>query len=154
MTTLTREFHGEPSPPMEPIARKPLFGGVLRRMSRRTIGLTLPLAGKLWNPIFAIVKHRGRSSGRTYVTPVAARRVADGFIISLAFGAQVDWHRNLVAAGGGAIRWLGRDYKVSGPERIGATEGLAAFNLLQRMFLRIARIDGYVRVRDAALSTR
>ena len=96
----------------------------------------------------------GRRSGRAYQTPVAARRVADGFIISLAFGAQVDWHRNLEAAGGGVIRWRGRDYEVSGPEMIDADEALPAFDPVQRLFLRLAGIDGYIRVCDAAVVTR
>jgi hypothetical protein len=80
--------------------------------------------------------------------------VADGFIISLAFGAQVDWHRNLEAAGGGVIRWRGRDYEVSGPEMIDADEAFPVFDPVQRLFLRLAGIDGYIRVRDAAVVTR
>jgi hypothetical protein len=84
---------------------------------------------------------------------VAARRVADGFIIALAFGAQVDWHRNLEAAGGGVIRWRGRDYEVSGPAMIDADEALPAFDPVQRLFMRLAGIDGYIRVRDAAVVT-
>ena len=106
------------------------------------------------NPIFALVVHRGRRSGRAYQTPVAARRVAGGFIISLAFGAQVDWHRNLEAAGGGVIRWRGRDYQVTEPETIGADEAFPAFDPVQRLFLRLAGIDGYIRVHDAAVVTR
>ncbi len=71
---------------LEGPAPKPRFGGVLWRISRFTIGASLPLAGKPWNPIFAVVEHRGRKTGRSYRTPVAARRTDGGFIISLAFG--------------------------------------------------------------------
>ena len=138
----------------EAAIKEPRFGGILWRLSRRTSGLLSPLAGRRWNPIFARVLHRGRRSGRAYQTPVAARRVADGFIISLAFGAQVDWHRNLEAAAGGAIRWRGREYAVSGPEMIDADEALPAFDPVQRLFLRLAGIDGFIRVRDAAGVTR
>jgi deazaflavin-dependent oxidoreductase (nitroreductase family) len=130
-------------------ARKPWFGGVLWRMSRLTTGATLPLAGKRWNPIFAVVEHRGRKTGQSYRTPVAARRTDGGFVISLAFGAQVDWYRNLVAAGVGTIRWRGRTYPVTAPARIDPATALAAFDPIQRILLRIARIDGYIRVRDA-----
>src|SRR3954464_5911301 len=91
--------------PAETAVKQPRFGGILWRLSRRTRAWVSPLAGRRWNPIFALVLHRGRRSGGAYETPVGARRVADGFIISLAFGAQVDWYRNLEAARGGAIRW-------------------------------------------------
>jgi deazaflavin-dependent oxidoreductase (nitroreductase family) len=130
-------------------APKPRFGGVLWRGARALNPIMLPLAGKRWNPIFAVAEHRGRKSGRQYATPVAARRVEDGFVISLAFGAQVEWFRNLVAAQGGTIRWRGRAYPVGAPERIDLAAALPAFMLIQRLALRIARVDGYVRVRDA-----
>jgi len=112
----------------------------------------LPLAGKHWNPIFGVVEHRGRKSGRVYRTPVAARRRGDGFIIALAFGAQVDWYRNLVAAGGGTIHWRGGVYSVTAPERVDAATVLPTFDPVQRLLLRIAGIDGYVQVRDAESS--
>jgi deazaflavin-dependent oxidoreductase (nitroreductase family) len=132
-------------------ASAPRFGGVLWRAARLTSPLTMPLAGKRWNPIFAVVEHRGRKTGRHYATPVAARRVAGGFVISLAFGAQVDWYRNLVAARTGNIRLRGHEYRVTAPVRIDAAAALAAFNPIQRLLLRIAGVDGYVRVRDAVL---
>jgi hypothetical protein len=79
---------------------------------------------------------------------VAARRVRDGFVIALAFGAQVEWYRNLVAAQGGTIRWRGRAHPVGAPERIDMA--MPAFMFVQRLALRFGRVDGYVRVRDAA----
>ena len=69
-------------------------------------------------------------------------------MISLAFGAQADWHRNLLAAGGGSIRHRGRNYRVRTPDRVDPEVGLAAFTLVQRFFLRIARIDGFVYAPD------
>lgn len=126
----------------------PRFGGVLWRLSRFTSPLTLPLAGKRWNPIFAVVEHRGRRTGRRYAAPVAARRTDGGFVISLAFGAQVDWYKNMLAASGGVIRWRERAYRVTAPERITTATALADFNPVQRLLLRIGGVDGYVQVRD------
>jgi deazaflavin-dependent oxidoreductase (nitroreductase family) len=128
----------------------PRFGGLLWRVARFTSPATMPLAGKRWNPIFAVIEHRGRRSGRNYSTPVAARRVAGGFVISLAFGAQVDWYRNLLAAGGGTLRWQGDEYPVSMPERIDSAAGLSAFHPVQRLLLGIGGVDGYIRVADSA----
>ena len=146
-TRTTTELRQTAEPPP-----KPRFGGVLWRISRVTRPVMLPLAGKRWNPIFGIVEHRGRKTGRLYRTPVAARRSRDGFSIALAFGAQVDWYRNLVAAGGGTIRWRGDVYSVTAPERVDAATVLPTFDPVQRRLLRTAGIDGYVQLRDAESS--
>ena len=119
-------------------------------LSRLTNPLTLRLAGKRWNPIFAVVVHRGRRSGRVYRTTVAARRIEGGFIISLAFGPRVDWYRNLMAAGSATIRWRGRDYPATDPEVIDAELGRSAFLPVQRLLVRLAGISGYVRLHDVA----
>ena len=132
--------------------QKPRFGGVLWRIARVTSPLTMPLAGRRWNPIFAILEHRGRKSGRRYLAPVAARRTPGGFVISLAFGDQVDWHRNLQATGGATIHWRGAEYSVTAPERIDASAALPAFNAVQRFALRLGGVDGFVRVTDAGSS--
>lgn len=130
------------------------FGGILWRLVRRTNALMLPFAGHRWNPIFAVVENRGRRTGRLYATPVAARRVSGGFVISLSFGAQVDWYRNLSAGGGGAIRWKGRWYDVGAPEPIDARVGRASFNVVQRAALRLGSIDAYIRLPDVAADPR
>ena len=140
------EQHTAPAP-------APRFGGILWRIARFTSPVTMPLAGKRWNPIFAVVEHRGRRTGRIYATPVAARRITDGFVIALAFGVQVDWYRNLVAGGGATIRWRGRTYRVSDPQRVDVETALAAFLPIQRLALRIGGVDGYIRVTDTDART-
>lgn len=132
----------------------PRFGGVLWRLARRTTRVAMPIAGRRWNPIFAVVLHRGRRTGREWATPVAARRVSDGFVVSLAFGAQADWHRNLVAAGGGVIRWRGIDHPVQTPEPIDRDRALPAFNRVQRVALRAAGVRGFIRLPDRSAETR
>jgi deazaflavin-dependent oxidoreductase (nitroreductase family) len=134
-------------------ARSPRFGGLFLRAARGTTRLALPLAGKRWNPFFSVVRHTGRASGRAFETPVAARRLADGFVLALAFGPNAHWYRNLVAAGGGVVRWRGIDYPVGAPEPIGVDEALATFLPIQRAGLRAASIDGYIRLPDMAASS-
>lgn len=137
-------------------ARRPRLGGFFLRGARATTRMVLPLAGKRWNPVFSIVRHTGRRSGRTFETPVAARRVPGGFVLALAFGSGAHWYRNLVAAGGGTVRWRGVDYGVGPPKPIDVESALATFNVVQRAGLRAADIDGYIRVSDAgsSVSTR
>jgi deazaflavin-dependent oxidoreductase (nitroreductase family) len=143
---VTALSHPESALKLSPPA--PRFGGILWHIFGASNRLMASMAGKRWNPVFASIEHRGRRSGRLYRAPVAARRVEDGFVISLAFGAQVDWHRNLVAGSGGEIRWRDRTYLVGAPERIEAARALAAFHPVQRFFLRLGRIDGYIRLPD------
>jgi deazaflavin-dependent oxidoreductase (nitroreductase family) len=73
------------------------------------------LAGSRWFPLWAILRHTGRTSGRVYATPVVGQRTPDGFLIPLPFGDATQWARNLFAAGGGSIRFAGREYRISEP---------------------------------------
>ena len=54
------------------------------------------------------VEHVGRRSGRPYATPVVAVPVEGGLVIPLPYGPDVDWCRNLRAAGGGTVVRHGR----------------------------------------------
>jgi deazaflavin-dependent oxidoreductase (nitroreductase family) len=126
----------------------PRFGGILWRLARATTSVGRPFAGKRWNPAFGIIEHRGRRSGRAYTTPVAVRRVDGGFVVALAFGAQVDWNRNLEAAQGGTIVWRGDRHPVGAPERIDSATARAAFHLIQRLALRTGRIEAFIRLPD------
>jgi deazaflavin-dependent oxidoreductase (nitroreductase family) len=132
----------------------PRFGGILWHIVRRTNALMLPFAGHRWNPIFAVVEHRGRRTGRRYATPVAARRVSGGFVISLSFGPQVDWYRNISADDGGAIHWKGRRYDIRAPKPIDAATGRTSFNVVQRVALRVCGIDAFIFVPDVAPDRR
>ena len=132
------------------VVDKPRFGGIFWRASGATNPLMVGLAGKRWNPFFGVVEHTGRSSGRQYSAPIAVRRVDGGFVVSAAFGLQVDWYRNLVAAGGGAIRWRNETYPVGAPTPMDRLVGIAAFTLVQRILLRLTGITNYAFLADAA----
>lgn len=150
--TASTSIHPSQSPREH--AATPRFGGILWRLARLTNPVMLPLAGHRWNPIFAVVAHRGRRTGRLYATPVAARRVSGGFVISLSFGAHVDWYRNLAAADGGTIRWRGSAFRIGAPERIDTAVALASFHPVQRAALRLTGINGFILVPDSeALDT-
>lgn len=51
-------------------------------------------------PGFGVVCHRGRTSGRQYRTPVKLFRSGRKYLISLPYGPESDWVRNVCAAGG------------------------------------------------------
>lgn len=75
-----------------------------------------------WAPTMGILQHVGRSSGRTYRTPLTVFDTADGVAILLTYGPNRDWLKNLTAAGGGTIRRHGRSFPVTDPRVVAKRE--------------------------------
>lgn len=66
------------------------------------------------------IRHSGRRSGKSYVTPVVADRAGDRFVIPLPYGRRVDWLQNVLASGQAEIKSRGRAYPVTRPEIVDA----------------------------------
>lgn len=75
--------------------------------------ITIRFAGRL--PAFGILVHRGRVSGRSYRTPVNAFRRPGGWVLALTYGADVDWVKNVRAAGGCELITRGRHHRLTSP---------------------------------------
>ncbi|HEY7629668.1 MAG TPA: nitroreductase family deazaflavin-dependent oxidoreductase [Thermoleophilaceae bacterium] len=82
-----------------------------KRFTNRVTG---PLVPHL--PGFGLVKHVGRKSGRTYETPVNAFKRGDGFVFALVYGAEAQWVRNVIAAGGCELVHRGHTYRLTNPD--------------------------------------
>jgi deazaflavin-dependent oxidoreductase (nitroreductase family) len=83
-----------------------------RRIPNRVIGT---FAGRRFSPVAAVV-HRGRRSGRRYRTPVVAFPLdGGGYLVSLPYGADRDWVRNVLAAGRCTLRRGGRQLELTRP---------------------------------------
>jgi deazaflavin-dependent oxidoreductase (nitroreductase family) len=98
--------------------------------------LTRRLAHASLGP-FSIVRHVGRRSGKLYETPIIVSRVNDGFVIELTYGPDVDWHKNVVAAGSCSVVWHGQEYRIDQIEPLDTQTGRAAFPPWQRLILRL-----------------
>lgn len=96
-------------------AGRPRFSGPIRRLAKPLGPMARPIAGTRLFPLWAILRHTGRTSGTAYATPVVALRTDDGFIIPLPFGDATQWAKNVFAAGGGSIRSAGREYDIGEP---------------------------------------
>ena len=105
----------------------------------------LKSAGTRHSP-FAVVHHVGRKSGKPYQTPLIVQGVAGGFMAELTYGPNVDWYRNVVAAGGCRIRSHGQEYIVESLEPVDAETGLQAFPRHQRLILQILRRRHFVKL--------
>ena len=78
--------------------------------------LLRPLAG--WAPGFGVLAHRGRRSGRTYRSPLNVFRLGDMYVFFLTYGSDVDWVKNVLAAGQATLRTRGTDVELVDPELV------------------------------------
>jgi deazaflavin-dependent oxidoreductase (nitroreductase family) len=90
-------------------------------------------------PPWAVLLHKGRTSGRAYRTPVLAFRQGDTLVIALLYGERSQWLRNLTAAGGGRFVRGGHTYEL-GPPRTVATEEAGELERLSPLSRRYCRL--------------
>lgn len=122
----------------------------LRPFTKRIIN---PVTGLFagWLPGFAILTHIGRRSGRTYRTPINVFRRGDHYLFALTYGADVDWLKNVLAAGGCEMRERGRDLRLVEPELFVDPE-LQLMPPPVRVIGRFNRVSEFLRMRAASTS--
>ena len=111
--------------------------------------LVVRLAGTRWLPLYGVLEHRGRRTGKRFRTPVVARPTAGGFVIPMPWGETTDWFLNLRAANSCVLRWKDRDYPLTDPEPVDTAAVASAFTPLQRLFLPRLGIRRCLRLRHA-----
>jgi deazaflavin-dependent oxidoreductase (nitroreductase family) len=85
-------------------------------------------------PGYGLLEHTGRKSGRTFRTPLNVFAAPpDGFAIVLAYGHDVDWLRNLRAAGGADVIKNRKRYALSNPRIVSGPEARAELPFYGRL---------------------
>jgi deazaflavin-dependent oxidoreductase (nitroreductase family) len=98
-----------PLPPTRIRFMLPFTRKVINPITRRFVGVV---------PGFAMLTHVGRKSGRTYHTPINVFRRRDQYVFALTYGSDVQWLKNIFAAGSVEMRTRGRDIRLVEPELI------------------------------------
>ena len=112
--------------------------------------VAIRLAGHRFLPLWAVLRHRGRKSGRQYAIPIAVIPSGTTFIIALPWGQETDWLRNVRAAHGCTIRWNGADYECTDPTFVGKDVAVAAARGVTRRALgRIEFPHGFIQLSGA-----
>jgi deazaflavin-dependent oxidoreductase (nitroreductase family) len=101
-----------------------------------------------WLPGFGILEYRGRTSGRTYRTPINVFRRGDFYVFALTYGADVQWVKNVVAAGGCTLRTRGREVRLVAPE-VFVDPSRRLMPRVVRAVLRFDRATEFLRMRIA-----
>lgn len=114
--------------------------------------LTVHFAGRI--PPFALLEHRGRTSGKLYRTPLMLFRDGDSVLIVLTYGDRTDWLRNLQAAGGGIAIENGNHISLSDPRVETGRAAIARLPLPVRWVLAVLGVDQIVRLTREIRSDR
>jgi deazaflavin-dependent oxidoreductase (nitroreductase family) len=97
----------------------------------------------------SVIRHQGRTTGRTYETPVWAVPAEDGFVIAIVYGPGTDWLKNVLASGAAAIVHDGDTCAVGQPEIVPMDSVRAYFPAAIARAQRLVRADRCLRVRLA-----
>ena len=118
---------------------RPFTTHVFNRFSRLFAG---------WLPGFGLLVYRGRTSGREYRTPMNVFRRADEYVFALTYGSDVQWVKNIRAAGACELVTRGRTVQLVEPVLF-ADPKRSAMPLPVRLFLGPMRVTEFLRMRIA-----
>ena len=99
---------------------------------------------------FAVIRHVGRRSGKSYETTIMVEPMGEGFVIALTYGESVDWYRNVLATGRCSVLWHGRDYALGKPKPREVKAALPAFPPFLRIILQLLNTQHFVFVTSVA----
>lgn len=106
--------------------------------------VTRLVSGRL--PGFATIVHVGRRSARLYRAPVNVFRDGGDWVVALTYGSEVDWVRNVIAAGGCELETRGHTIALADP-RIVHDPTRRAVPEPVRTFLGLMRVTEFLRLR-------
>jgi deazaflavin-dependent oxidoreductase (nitroreductase family) len=121
------------------------FRPVVNRYLNR---FTRPMARRL--PGFAILTHRGRTTGRTYQTPINVFRRGDDYFFFLTYGSDAQWVKNVLASGSCSIETRGRTVELAEPKLFTDPELRPAPPPVRFIERRIAGATQYLQMRAAS----
>jgi deazaflavin-dependent oxidoreductase (nitroreductase family) len=128
-------------------AKSPLVVGPLIRLQRAVINPRQMQSAGAPGAYAAVIRHRGRVSGRPYETPVGAVPAGDGFLIALVYGSRSNWLQNVLASGSATLVHEGHTYTVDQPEIVPMQAVAAQFTAGDQRGFRWLRVDQALRVR-------
>jgi len=95
----------------------------------------------------SVIRHVGRTTGRSYETPMVPFATEDGFVIALPYGSGTDWLKNVMASGSATIVHEGDTYRVDQPELVPTARAAPYMPAKEQRALRRFAIDQCLRVR-------
>jgi deazaflavin-dependent oxidoreductase (nitroreductase family) len=133
----------------------PLTGMLMMRFRKKTLArfnlaVTNRITGQFagWLPLFGIITHVGRKSGKLYRTPINVFRAPNGFAIALTYGRESEWVKNVLAARTCELQTGGSHYHLSDPTIV-HDPSRKQFPVPVRMILGIVGANDFMRLKSA-----
>jgi deazaflavin-dependent oxidoreductase (nitroreductase family) len=127
-------------PPRPPLAViRPFTTHVFNPISRRFVR---------WLPGFGILVYRGRKSGKEYHTPLNAFRHGNEWVFALTYGSDVQWVKNVVAAGEANLEVRRGRIRLVDPELV-VDPARRLMPPVVRQGLGLMRVSEFLRMRPA-----
>ena len=73
---------------------------------------------------YPVVSHVGRTSGRSYETPLDAYPTWTGYVLVARYGPESDWVRNIMAAETATLRIEGEEHALDMPRLVSQEDAL------------------------------
>ena len=108
---------------------------------------TMPLAARL--PWFGVLEHVGRRTGTVRQTPLNIFRRGNRYVVALTYGPEVEWLKNVEAAGSCRVRIRGRWVALTSPRRF-RDPSRRAVPVIVRPFLAVLGVTDFVELILAA----
>jgi deazaflavin-dependent oxidoreductase (nitroreductase family) len=115
------------------------------RPARATAPIARALAGRRCFPLWAVVRHRGRKTGRALSVPVAVIPARGSVLVALPWGPRTNWTLNVLAGGGCELRWKGAEHRVAGPRLLDREQARPYFGPVTWAVVRfVVRADSFL----------
>jgi deazaflavin-dependent oxidoreductase (nitroreductase family) len=119
----------------------------MRPLTLRVVNpVTRLFAGRM--PGFGILEYRGRTSGKDYRTPLNVFRKDDEYLFALTYGSDVQWVKNVLAAGEARLTVRGRTVRLTDP-RLFVDPDRREMPQPVRSFLGLMHVTEFLRMRIA-----
>ena len=131
-------------------AKWPPVVNAVRRLNRNVFNPRQMATAGQPGAFAQVLRHTGRTSGRTYETPLGIEPTDDGFVIALVYGNDAQWLKNVLAAGRAEVVRDDVTYAVDGPELVAVDEVMGYFKPSDQRLLGLFGVDRCLRLYHAA----
>ena len=117
----------------------------IRRFNRAVLNPAMMKVAGSAHWYASVIRHQGRTSGRSYATPVVVEQAGSRFYIPLPYGLT-DWYANVTAAGGCTIEHKGKLYHTAAPTIVPFADAAPVISARSLRSFRLYNVRSFLRL--------